>query len=187
MILVWGKVSSCRVPNLGCKGEESPGWFIGGITWWFLKTLCTRHDAWAGVLLWWSCQSPVAHSCGLLNHPNCFHTGRFKLNAKFDADYFIYSLILKTMATQYTCSLKSVYHPHWLVQWSPHCSCLCIPVHSPWLPGYIHVVQTILVILTMDGHFLGRPYISTFFLSPIFRIFFSNTDRIVCFNMGFFL
>ena len=24
-----------------------------------------RCDAWAGTLLWWNCQSPVAHSCGL--------------------------------------------------------------------------------------------------------------------------
>ena len=103
----------------------------------------------------------------------------FKLNSKFDADSWLYSLS-HFECDGYTCSLNGVYHPNWLVQWSPHCSCLCIPVHSPWLPGYIHVVQTILVILTMDGHFLGRPHISTFFLSPIFRIFFSNTDRIVC-------
>ena len=26
-----------------------------------------------------------------------------------------------------------------------------IPVHSPWLPGYIDVAQTILVILTIAG------------------------------------
>ena len=28
-----------------------------------------------------------------------------------------------------------------------------IPVHSPWLPGYIDVVQTILIVLTMPGLF----------------------------------
>ena len=27
MILVLGKARSCRVPNLGCRGAESPGWF----------------------------------------------------------------------------------------------------------------------------------------------------------------
>ena len=32
-----------------------------------------------------------------------------------------------------------------------------IPVLSPWLPGYIDVVQTIHVILTMAGLFLDRP------------------------------
>ena len=34
-----------------------------------------------------------------------------------------------------------------------------IPVHSPWLPGHIGVVQTILVLLTTAGLFLDRPYI----------------------------
>ena len=28
-----------------------------------------------------------------------------------------------------------------------------IPVHSPWLPSYIDVVQTVLIILTMDAFF----------------------------------
>ena len=32
-----------------------------------------------------------------------------------------------------------------------------IPVHSPWLPGYIDVTQTILVMLTMVGLFPKRP------------------------------
>ena len=49
------------------------------------------HDAWAGIL-WWSCLSPVAHSCGLLNHPNSFCRGMFKLNAKFDVGWLLYSL-----------------------------------------------------------------------------------------------
>ena len=60
---------------------------------------------------------------------------------------------------KYTCSLNGVYHPHWLVQWS-HCSHIRIPVHSSWLPGYIDVVQTILITLTMVGLFLDRPCIS---------------------------
>ena len=49
------------------------------------------------------------------------------------------SVILNVMATQYTCSLNSFYHPHWLEQQSHHCSHMRIPVHSPWLPGYIDV------------------------------------------------
>ena len=40
------------------------------------------------------------------------------------------SVILNVMATQYICSLNSVYSPHWLVYWSHHCSCMHIPVHS---------------------------------------------------------
>ena len=58
------------------------------------------------------------------------------------------------MATQYTCSLNSVYCPYWLVQWNRSCSHMCIPVHSPWLPGYIDVMQMVLIILTMAGLYL---------------------------------
>ena len=57
VILVLGKARSLRMPNLGCRGTESPGWFDVS------PKLCMRHDAWAGALLWWSCQSPVTHSC----------------------------------------------------------------------------------------------------------------------------
>ena len=106
-----------------------------------------------GTLLWRNCKSPVAHSCGLLNHPNSFHGRMFKLNAKCDADSLPYSVILNVTATQYTHSLNSISHPHWLVQWGRHCSHVLIPVHSPWLPGYIDVMQAILVILTMTRLF----------------------------------
>ena len=58
------------------------------------------------------------------------------------------SVILFVTATQYTCSLNGIYQTHWLVQWSRHCSHMRIPVHSPWLPGCIDVVQTVLIILT---------------------------------------
>ena len=33
---------------------------------------------------------------------------------------------------------------------------MCISVYSPWLPGYITVVQTIFIILTMAEFFLDR-------------------------------
>ena len=69
------------------------------------------------------------------------------------------SVILNVTATQYTCSLNGVYRPHWLVQWSHHCSRMCIPVHSPWLPAPINVMQTVLVILTMAGLFPDIPCI----------------------------
>ena len=36
-----------------------------------------------------------------------------------------------------------------------------IPVHSPWLPGYVDVTQTVLIILTMVGLFPDRPCIVT--------------------------
>ena len=33
--------------------------------WCFAKNSAQNKTAWAGMLSWWSCQSPVAHSCGL--------------------------------------------------------------------------------------------------------------------------
>ena len=87
VILVLGKARSHRTPNLGCTGAESPGWFDV-----LQKKPCMRRDTWAGTMSWWSCQSPVAHSCSLLNHPNSFHGGTFKLKAKFDGDSLLYSL-----------------------------------------------------------------------------------------------
>ena len=65
--------------------------------------------------------------------------------------------ILSMVATQYTGSLNGISHPHWPVQWSHHCSHMLIPVHSPWLPGYINVMQIVLVILAMAGLFSDRP------------------------------
>ena len=74
----------------------------------FCQNLCTRHDAWVGTLWWWSCRSLVAHSWGLLNHPNSFHGGMFKLNEKFDADSLLYSL------SHFECVDHTV---HTLTQW----------------------------------------------------------------------
>ena len=110
------------------------------------KKLCRRCDAWADALLWWSCQSPVAHSCGLLNHPNSFHGGMFKLNTKSDAHSLLCSLSqFECLSTQYTRSLNGLYWTHWLVQWSRRCSHMRIPVHCPGLSVYIDVVQRFLV------------------------------------------
>ena len=86
-ILVLGKPTSSMAPNLGYRGC-----WITWVIWYFTKKLCMRHDAWVGAFSWWSCQSPVAYSCGLLNHPNSFCRGTFKLNAKSDAVSLLYSL-----------------------------------------------------------------------------------------------
>ena len=64
----------------------------------------------------------------------------FKLNAKFDADSLLYSLshfecnshtahmlTQLHLVTPLTCTVKSSLFTHY------------IPVHSPWLPGYIDV------------------------------------------------
>ena len=66
-----------------------------------------RRDAQAGVL-WWSCQSPASHSCGLLNHLNSFCRGMFKFNAKFDADSLLY------LFSHFECDGHTV---HMLTQW----------------------------------------------------------------------
>ena len=79
VILVLGKARSLRAPNLGCRGLSHLGDFM------FHQKLCPRRDAWVSMLSWWSCQSPVAHSCRLLSHLNTF-----KLNAKFDAVSLLY-------------------------------------------------------------------------------------------------
>ena len=70
------------------------------------------------------------------------------------------------MTTQYTCSFNGTYCPHWLVEWSHHCSHMDIPIHSSCLLGYTEVVQTILIILTMAGLFPDRHH--TCCLSPEF-------------------
>ena len=44
------------------------------------------------MLLWWSCQSPVVHSCVLLNHPSSFYGGTLRLHTKFNADSLLYLL-----------------------------------------------------------------------------------------------
>ena len=110
--------------------------------------------------LWWSCQSPVAHSFGLLNHLNSFHGGMFKLHTKFDADPLVYAF------SHFQYDSHTV---HMLTQW-------CLPpplantvkvslftyVHSSplSLTARLHeCVQTVHVILTMLGLFLDYIYI----------------------------
>ena len=153
MILIWGKPRSHRASILGYRGAESPGWFN------ISPQISAQDVMYEQALAWWSWQSLVSHSCGLLTHPNSFRGRMFKLHTKFDVDCSTRSVILNAMATQYTCSLNGSYHPHRLVQWSHHCSYMCVPVHSPWLPGYTDV-QTVLVILTMAGLFLDRSHIT---------------------------
>ena len=49
----------------------------------------------------------------LLSHLNSFHEDMLRLNAKFDGDSLLYlHNHFDVMATQYMCSLNSVYHPH---------------------------------------------------------------------------
>ena len=80
----------------------------------------------------------------------------FKLNAKFDADSLLYSL------SHFECDGHTIHmltQLHLPTPLNGMCSHVQIPVHSPWLPGYIDVVQTILIILTIVGLFPDRPHI----------------------------
>lgn len=56
------------------------------------------------------------------SHPNSFHGRMSKLNSKFHAEllHFLLSLTHHTLTEQRLA-------PHWLVQWSRHCSRMCIP------------------------------------------------------------
>ena len=139
------------MPNLGCRGLNHLGDLM------FHQKNCMRYDAEVGTLSWWSCQSPVAQSCGLLNHLNSFCGRMFKLNAKFDADLLLYSLShFESEDTKYTCSFSSVFTPLTSTVKSP----LFTHVHSSSFSlAYINVAQTVLVILTMAGLFLDRPRI----------------------------
>ena len=69
-----------------------------------------RCDAWVGMLSGWSCRSPVAHSCSLLNHPNSFYGGMFKLNTKFDVDSLL------CLLSHFECAGHTV---HMLTQQGP--------------------------------------------------------------------
>ena len=113
---------------------------------------------------WGTCAtlSFVLHS---LHHPwrpsessECFHRGMFRLNAKFDADSLLYSDILNVTATQYTCSLNGIHCPLLTSTVKLLSARRHMPVHSPWLPGYIDVAQTVLVTLTMAGLCLDIPH-----------------------------
>ena len=153
MILVFGKARSCRAPKLGFRGAESPGWF----------DVSPQNSAW-DVMHEWACnhdeaanhQLPIAVAFWMIwivSAEDCSSV----MQKLMQIHCFTGSVILNLTVTQHTCPLN-ICHPHGLVQWSRHCSHMHIPVHSPWLPGYINAMQTILVILTMVVHFLDRPH-----------------------------
>ena len=168
MILVLGKARGHRVPSLGCRDAMSPGGFY----------VFQKNSAWDMIHEWTYYHDKAA------NHQLPIDTASWTIRIVSTEEcssltqYLMHihccpcSVILNVMATQYICSLDSVYCPHWLVQWSHHWSRMHIPVHSPCLPGYIHVTQTILVKLTMAGLFLDRPHIYTNWILKSHLLFF---------------
>ena len=91
----------------------------------FCQKLLMTCDAGAGVLSWWSCQSPVAHSYSLLNHPNSIYRRMLKLNAKSNTNLLLYSL------SYFECDGHTV---HMLTQW-----CLLPPPTSTVKLLFTHV------------------------------------------------
>ena len=152
VILVWGKARSHRAPNLGCRWAESPGWF----------GVLPKNSAWNVMHEQVHCRDEAANH--QLPIPAGFWT--ILIVSAEECSSIMQSLmqihwstrlvILNTTAKQYTCSLNDIYGPYQLEQWSRHCLHMCIPVHSPWLSGYINVVQIILIMLTTAGLLLDR-------------------------------
>ena len=126
----------CLGKSQKLRGTKS-GLQWGRVTWviqCFAKKLYMWRNAWAGALLWWSWQSLVAHSRSLLNHPNSFHGGMFKFNAKLEADSLLYSL------SHFECNGHTV---HMLTQW-----CLQSPLTSTVKSSLLtHVHSSLLSLL----------------------------------------
>ena len=147
MISVLGKAGSHRAPHLGFRGPESPGWF----------DISPKISAQNVMHKWTHCcdeaashQLPIAAAFWIIRIVFAEECSSLMQNL-MQICCSTCSVILIVMATQYTCSLNGIYCPNWLVQWSHHCSGMCIPVHFPCLPCYINVAQTLLIVLIMDG------------------------------------
>ena len=148
------KAWSHRVPNLGCRGAESPGWF----------EVSPKYSAQDMMQEQARCcdeaanhQVPIVAAFSIIRIVSEEKCSSLMPNL-MQIHCSTWSVILNATATQYTCSFNSVYCLHWLVQWSHHCSRMHIPVHFAWLPGYINVLQTVFIIWTMAGDFLERPH-----------------------------
>ena len=129
VILVLGKVRSQRVPNLYCSRDESPGWF----------DVLPKNSAWDLMRERACCcdeaahhQLPIAASFWIIWIVSAEECSSLMQNL-MQILCSTCSVILNSMAIYYTCSLNSVSWPHWLVQWSCHCSSM----HIPCLPGYM--------------------------------------------------
>ena len=111
VISVLGKTRSHRVSHLGCRGAEfnilrCSACCRSSRTWIIVNRFSTIFGAFVPHfhLCFTHCMIPER----LLNHPNSFHGGMCKLNAKFDADLLLYSL------SHFKCNSHTV---HMLTQW----------------------------------------------------------------------
>ena len=109
-ILVFGKDRSHRVPNPGCREAESPGWFnvlpkISAQDVMHKQAHCddeaAKHQLPIAVAFWIIWTVSVEECSSLMQNMMQIHCS-------------ICSVIFNAVATQYTCSVNSVYHPLWL-------------------------------------------------------------------------
>ena len=146
---VLGKASSQTAPNLGCRRAESPGWFD------VLPKNSTRDVMHEQAIY---CEEaanhwlPIAVAFWIAFLEECPSL----MQNLMQIHCSIHSVILNATATQYTCSLNGIYCPHGLEQWGRHWSCMGIPAHSSWLPGYINEHANRSLMLTMAELFLDR-------------------------------
>ena len=82
--------------------------------------------------------------------PDSFHRGMFKLDRKYNA-YLLFNSLSHFVCDGHRVHMLTQWHllhptPNWLVQWNHHCSRMHIPAPSLWLPGYINIAQTVLII-----------------------------------------
>ena len=109
--LVWGKARRHRAPNLECRGAESPGWFdvsLKNPAWDMMNEQVRCCDEAA------SHQWPIAAAFWVIwriSMEQCSSLTQNWMQIRCSTC----SVILNVTATQYTCSLNGVYHPHWLV------------------------------------------------------------------------
>ena len=153
----------------------------------FCKNLCTRHGYEQMCCCFGAAnhQLPIAVALWIIQIVSAEECLSLKQNL-MQIHCSTCSVILDAMATQYTRSLNGIYCPHWLVKWSHHCSLMHIPVRCPWLPGYISVVQTILIILTMAGLFPDRPCYNSVLLTVVIMLCIRSQEHI-CFLTGSFM
>ena len=117
VILVFGKARSHRAPNLGYSRAESPGQFDVSP-----KTL---HETWCTSRRIVVMKLPMATAFQITRTVPMEECPSLTQNV-MQIRCCTHWVILNVTPTQYTCSLNGVYRPHWLVQWSHHCSRMCI-------------------------------------------------------------
>ena len=116
----------------------------------FGKKLCMRHDAWVGTLSWWSCQSPVAQSFGLLNHPNSFHGGMFCLMQN------MMQIHCSTYTNHFECDGHTV---HMLTQWhlpSPLTSTVKVSLFTQVHPSLLSLATRLHQCCTSFSHYVNN-------------------------------